>query len=400
MARVTIVGARIVDVVGGRLTEPRSIAIEGDRIVRIDPVQPSEAGAIDGHGRFLAPGLIDTHVHLVLSSGTDPIAAYRATDPEDLLVLARRNAQAALDAGITTVRDLGAPLAVVAPVSKAAPNIIFAGAPVTRPGGHIGLFGGEVAGPDEARALVARQIKAGARAVKLVASGGGLTPGTRPDLCELPAAVARAAMEVARDAGVPVAAHCHASDAIRLALDVGVATIEHASFLDPGGMVAFDRDLAMRLREAPAAVVPTAIGALRSAARYRVAGAPNPADRDAIARLEARRTIAGELHGLGVPIVAGTDAGVTDTPFDSLHDELAIYVDVGLSPLDALRTATINASIWLGLPERGVVEVGRRADLVILDGDPLRDINALRTPVSVIAGGRLIRSAPPAPPPP
>jgi imidazolonepropionase-like amidohydrolase len=400
MARLTIVGARIVDVVEGALTEPRTIAIEGDRIVGIDPVHGFEPGALDGHGRFVAPGLIDAHVHLVLGGGPDPIAAYRATDPEDLLELARRNARVALEAGITTVRDLGAPLAVVAAASTAVPNVVFAGAAVTRPAGHIGLFGGEVADLDEARALVVRQIKAGARAVKLVVSGGGLTPGTRPDLCELPAAVASAAMEVAHDAGVPVAAHCHASDAIRLALDVGVATIEHASFLDPGGIVAFDRDLALRVRNAPAAVVPTAIGALRSATRYRVAGAHNRADRNAVARLEARPTIAGELHALGVPIVAGTDAGVTDTPFDSLHDELAIYVDVGFSPLEAIRTATINAATWLRLPERGIVEVGRRADLVILDDDPLRDINALRTPVSVIAGGRLIRSSLPAPPQP
>jgi imidazolonepropionase-like amidohydrolase len=138
------------------------------------------------------------------------------------------------------------------------------------------------------------------------------------------------------------------------------------------------------------AVVPTASGALRTADRYRAAGAVNPADRHAIDRLEARRWLMGELRAVGVRIVAGTDAGVIGTSFDSLHDELAVYVDVGLTPAEALRAATSAAAEALGLADRGRIDVGLRADLLLLDEDPLRDLAALRRPAAIVADGRLV----------
>ena len=141
------------------------------------------------------------------------------------------------------------------------------------------------------------------------------------------------------------------------------------------------------------AAVPTLSGALRTAARYRVAGAHNPDETDAIARLESRRLVTAELLALGVPILAGSDAGVTDTPHDSLHDDLAAFVDIGMSTIEAIRSATVNAAKRLGLPNRGTVAVGMRADLLVLDANPLENIAALRTPRSVIAAGRLLPPA-------
>ena len=403
---LSIVGARVVDVDSGRLGEPSTIAIEGERIAAIEPVGGAEPfgdrepfaelepSAVDGRGLFLLPGLIDAHVHAVWAGGPDPVGAYRSMDRDELVHVASENAQVALGVGITTVRDLGGPLDVLDEVgwTSNGADIVYAGAPITRVGGHIGLFGGEVATVDQARAVAERQLDAGARAVKVVVSGGGLTPGTRPSEAELPIEVVRAVVEVARAHGIAVAAHCHATAAMRIALEAGVSTIEHASFLDPDGTVRFDPELALELRDRGVAVVPTAAGALRSAARYRVAGAHNPADTNAIARLEARRTIADQLHALGVQIVAGTDAGVTGTPFDSLHEELALYVDVGFTPADAIRAATAAAATYLGLDDRGAVTVGKRADLVLLDANPFEDIAVLRSPVAIFAAGRVVRS--------
>jgi imidazolonepropionase-like amidohydrolase len=394
MSDLTIEGVRIIDVVSGRVTEPRTVLIEGGRIASIVPApEPLEP-------RYLMPGLLDAHVHVVFDGGRDPVGSFGALDDEGRLRLALANARVAVEAGITTVRDLGAPLSIVTEAARAiargdapGPDIVYAGAPVTRVGGHIALFGGGVRDAREARALVERQVEAGARVVKLVVSGGGLTPGTRPDRAELPAAIVNAAAETARSLRVPVAAHCHASAAIARAVDAAVTTVEHASFVSATGAVVFDRQLASRLLDGDIAAVPTLSGALRTAARYREAGAHNPDEIDAISRLESRRSITAELHALGVPIIAGSDAGVTDTPHDSLHFDLAAFVDVGMSPLQAIRSATVDAANRLGLPDRGAVVVGMRADVLVLDANPLEDLAAIGSPRSVIAAGRLLPPA-------
>jgi imidazolonepropionase-like amidohydrolase len=399
VSAVTIVGARIVDVVAGRSSEPRTVRVDDGQIAAIEPARPPGDGGrvVDGRGRWLAPGLIDGHVHLFLDGGPDPAGSYVGANAARRREVASANAVRAIAAGITTVRDLGAPVSGVAELAeaiergeRAGPSIVHAGAPITRPGGHLSWMGPGVSGVRETRALVSAQVDCGASVVKLMCSGGGLTPGTRPDRAELPAAVIRAAVEVARERGAGVAAHCHAASGMRRALAARVDTIEHASFLEPGGRVRFDRDLAHEIGDAGIAVVPTAAGALRTAARYRSAGAHNPADAGAVERLEARRWIAGELHTLGVPIVGGTDAGATDTPFDALHEELAAYASVGLSLAEALRTVTSTAARHLRFGDRGEVAVGRRADLLLLDADPLLDLATLARPLAVFLAGRQV----------
>jgi len=392
MAPLTLEGVRIVDVATGRVTEPSDLELVGDRIAGIAP----SARAADPP-RWVVPGLIDVHVHLAFDATADPMRPVRELAAPALVDLALANAALAVRAGITTVRDLGAPLAVVRDAATRiaggeapGPDVVFAGASITRVGGHLGVLGGEVATPEEARTLVARQLAAGARAVKVVVSGGGLTPGTRTEIAELPVPILRAAVEVASAHGVAVAAHCHAAEAIARAVDAGVTTIEHGSFVGLDGHVRFDAGLAHRLADAGIAVDPTLSGSIRTAARYRKAGAHNPTEHDAIARLESRPGIVAALRDAGVTIVAGSDAGVTETPLDSLHDDLAALVDVGMTPLEALRAATVDAARIIGLTDRGRVAIGGRADLLVVDRDPREDLSVLRTPLAVIAAGRAI----------
>jgi imidazolonepropionase-like amidohydrolase len=397
VAPLLLANVRIVDVATGHVSEPSGIVMVGDRIAGIGSAPPT----IDPP-RWVVPGLIDVHVHLTFDASGDPIRPIWTLDTAELEELALANAALAVRAGITTVRDLGAPLDVIsaaaARISGAdapGPDVVFAGASITRVGGHLSVLGGEVSSPAEARAMVERQLAAGARAIKVVVSGGGLTPGTRTELAELPLDVLRAAVEVARSNGVPVAAHCHATEAIARAADAGVTTIEHGSFVGLDGHVRFDRDLALRLADAGIAVDPTLSGSIRTAARYRTANAHNPSEHDAMARLESRPGIVATLRDAGVTIVAGSDGGVTETPLDSLHDDLAALVRVGMTPLQALGSATVDAARILALPDRGEVAVGRRADLLVLDRDPLVDLATLRTPVAVIAGGREVSAATP-----
>src|SRR5262245_39354930 len=233
MAITGIREVRVVDVARGVAGPPTAVRIADGSIEAIGSGAAGVVDAHDGRGQFLAPGLIDAHVHLVWRGDADPVASYHAMSFDERLVTARSNAEAALVAGITTVRDLGGPLELIAAAATWAgtADVVASGPPITRPEGHLAIFGGACRTPDDARTVVRAAATAGARAIKVVLSGGGMTPGSRPAIVELPVDVARAAVDEAHASGLLVAAHCHATGAIELALEVGVDTIEHASFL-------------------------------------------------------------------------------------------------------------------------------------------------------------------------
>ncbi len=242
----------------------------------------------------------------------------------------------------------------------------------------------------EVRAAVLRQLHDGNEFIKLIASGGGLTPNTDPAAADLAQPLMSEAVGVAHAQGAAVASHCHATESMERALVAGVDVIEHASFVTRDGH-RFDGAIACRLRSAGIVVDPTVVGALRSAAEIRRAGqSANPAAVSAIARLEGRLTNAARYRELGLKIVAGTDAGVTATGFDSLVDELLAYQSVGFSAAEALRAATCDAAEFLALGERGQVRVGWQADLVLLENDPLLDLETLRRPALVMKAGRVV----------
>jgi imidazolonepropionase-like amidohydrolase len=284
-------------------------------------------------------GLVDAHVHLFLDAGETPRETYLAAGPYERVATALANAERALEAGITTLIDLGAAVSDIEGYRAAAanhprrlPRVVWAGPPITRRGGHCHFWGGEVASEAEVAAAIEARERAGAALVKVMVSGGGLTPGTDPATAEFPAPMLRLAVRLAHERWLPVAAHAHASSAMRLAVEAGVDRIEHASFLDRDGRARFDTGLAAEMAARGIAASPTAIGAVRTAERLRAGGAlANPGDVHAIERLEARRAFIGRWLEAGVRIVPGSDAGVIDTPHDALIDELELYVAAGLT---------------------------------------------------------------------
>lgn len=393
--------AHVVDVVAGMVHEDRSVTIdEQGTIVAVDPSGDASASgsALDADGRYLVPGLIDCHVHLFRNGGADPRGDYMRASDGERIRLATANARAALEHGVTTVRDLASPAEPMRDLVRAiedgtvpGPRILWTGAAVTRPGGDDHYFGGEVESPDQAKALIDRQVEMGARCVTLVITGGGLTPGTDPSSVELDPVVIQAATDRARLHGCQVIGRCHASDGMRVALEVGVDTIEHASFL-VRGVTRFDEGLARDIVRAGVSIGPTVFGSRQAAARYRVSGPANPADSGAVARLEARLDNALRWHRLGARFAAGSSAGSIDVPPWGVVEETIIYVDIGLEPAAALRASTHDAARVLGLPV-GAVAVGRAADLLLVDADPLEDITALRQPSTVISRGRRVETA-------
>ena len=409
MSDLRIADVTVVDVMGGVTRPGRTVSVSGGVITDVaaaGEARPSEAATtIDGTGRFLCPGLIDTHVHFFLDGSGAPRQNFVAAGESERWAVALHNASVAIAAGITTMRDLAAPAAPMFRLRReieagqvVGPHVVCCGYALMRPGGHCHWLGGiEVTSKEEVRAAVERQFAQGGDYVKLMASGGGLTPGTRPHEADLPLELMREAVEVAEAHGTYVTAHCHATESIERAIQAGLTMIEHATFAEPPGVYRYDPEIARRILDAGIVVVPTVFCALQNADKFERQGRTyNPEDVGAVARLRGRLTNTGLFHRLGVPQIAGTDCGAIDTGFDALVDELLTYVQAGMSNAEALRSATSLAAEHLRLGPVGQVAPGQRADLVLIDDDPLADLRHLREPRLVIKAGAVAHRREPA----
>jgi len=376
---------RLIDGTGGGVQRDRALYVEDGQIVGTGAAgeAPADAELIDLSSFSVLPGLIDCHVHLVFSYTAHPLGDLLVEDDQQLLLRGVAGARQALGAGITTVRDLGGRGGVtfrlrdaIASQLIAGPRILAAGSPITITGGHCHFLGLEADGEAGVRAAARGQLKSGANCLKIMSTGGRMTPGTNIGVAQYTVAEIRAAVEEAQRARVTIAAHALGTAGIRNATAAGVNTIEHYNWIGPDGAIDFDASVAAQMAEQGTAMVPTLLPLQRSTA----------AIRDGVLDC-MRRSVA-----LGVPVAAGTDAGVSRMPFDSLPAELEIYVSqLGLSPLQAIQAATANAARAIGIDASvGTLVPGRAADLIAVDGDPsvrIEDLQALRV---VIKGGRTV----------
>ena len=360
---------------------------------------PSDAEVLDYSGQAVVPGLIDCHVHLAFSAGADPLADLLREDDQTLLLHASDNARVALAAGITTVRDLGDRHGVARVLRDAVnrgivpgPRIMTAGAPITITGGHCHFLDMQADSVDDVRRAARSQIRDGADCLKIMATGGRMTPGTNPKLAQYTVAHVRAAVEEARRAGLTIAAHALSADGIRVAAEAAVDTVEHCNWLALPGAdgLAFDESTAVLMRENGVAFDPTLTpvqGSL-SLPPERM----SPVQRAALAIRVELLGVFRRMLELGVTMVAGTDAGTRRSTLDKLPGEIGLYVEqLGLTPVAAIATATGTAARVLGrADEIGTIQPGRFADLLVVDGDPSADIGALKQPRAVIQGGRLV----------
>jgi imidazolonepropionase-like amidohydrolase len=389
--------ARLVDGTGSSAQEQRTIFVDDGRIVGIEPAGdiPSDAEVIDASSWTVLPGLIDCHVHLVFSAHTNPLADLGVEDDQRLLLRSVAAARQALAAGVTTVRDLGGRGGVTFRLRNAiadgllrGPRILAAGSPITITGGHCHFLGLEADDEAGVRAAARGQLKAGATCLKIMATGGRMTPGTNVGRAQFTVAELEAAVDEAHRGRVPIAAHALGTAGIRNAARAGVDTIEHCSWLAPSPGVEFDESTAALMAEQQIAAVPTLdtiIGPMK-------AGTGSAAIREHIGLRPQIISCVRRMRELGVPIVTGTDAGVSLTPFDSLALEAELLVtDVGLTPLQAVQSATSLAAHALGLDDKiGSVAVGRTADLIAVEGDVTSDIGALRRVRMVLQSGDVV----------
>jgi imidazolonepropionase-like amidohydrolase len=365
------------------------------RIVALGHARPEVARGlpeVDLGGRTVVPGLIDAHVHLEL----DPLLrtpAEQLAVPDDVVraAMAERAARM-LAAGITTARDCGggrhrehALRDEIASGRRWGPRLLCCGQPLTTPDGHCAFWGGAVATRLDIDRQIGLQVEAGSEWIKVMATGGVFTPGSRardtqfalPRLCAI--------VETAARAGRPVAAHCHGTAGIADALRAGVRTIEHASFAGPDGFgTALDDSLMAAMAQAEVWVSPT-VNAGWGRRQRDDAGAPSAFFERMSRALRAQRA-----HG--VRFIASTDAGIPGVAHDDLLDGLlAFQAYADLRPVDVLRAATIESARALGLGEEtGALSVGRCADLLVVSGDPLADLAVLRDPECVVSRGRVL----------
>lgn len=373
-----------------------AVLVQDGIITAVGPRAEVEAEADSGEPRqdfpdsTLLPGLIDAHVHLVFDAGADPVATMQEASDEDLLEGMRKRADQLLATGVTTARDLGdrGGLALrlaqeIAAGTATGPRIIGAGAPVTPPGGHCWFLGGEVSTADEARALVRRNVADGAKVVKVMAGGGGLTKGGAPSWkSQFGAEEIAVVVEEAHQAGLKVAAHAHGTDAITDAVAAGVDTIEHCTWMTEDG---FDlrEDVLAQIVEKGIYVCPAVSPHWRMLPRF--FGEEKAAAMFALVQRMAES---------GARLIAGTDAGVQRAGFDGIVGALGFYEHLGVSRDRILAMATTEAAAALGVGDQtGRIAPSYGADLLLVDGNPLEDLSALNAVRAVFTNGRQHQAA-------
>ena len=345
---------------------------------------PAEYAALprtDYPGSTIMPGLIDSHVHLAFDGGPNPAARMRSETDEQQLVLMLHSARDLLGVGVTTARDLGARAyldvvvrdAVAAGLARG-PRMVVAARPITVTGGHCWFMGGEADSDDELRRMVRTHHKRGADLIKVMSTGGFMTTGSAPWYAQFTQAQLAVVVEEAGRVDKPVAAHAHGIEGIHRAVEAGVTTLEHCSFVTETNERRFDEPLAARIAERGIFVCPTIN-----------VNAPYVAELTGMVVGEHLKA----MHEMGVRLITGTDAGVDNTPHHQYVGGLEYLVTLGFRPADVLAMATTEAAAALGVDAiTGRLAPGFDADVIVVDGDPSTDIAALGKLQRVIARGR------------
>ena len=381
------------------------VGIDGDRITAVGRQadltgsgEENYARTIDlGADAGLLPGLINMHTHMSFSGGRTVFTD--ATSDSDAVKMLRiaDNLRRSLLTGVTTIRDCGTPPHLALPTREAiaagvieGPRIFASGA-VTTTGGHCWYCSTEADDETAIRQAVRAHVKAGVDFIKLFATGGNLTPGTNSVAAQYSEAELCAATEEARRLGKITASHAHGVDGVRNSIAARVTTIEHCSFQTAWG-IGWDEDLAKQVADAGIFVCPTVFRGVTKGLDE-PGYEPDEAERQALEVRASRLALTAKLAEVGVRLVAGNDAGVTQCNFDDFPHDLVLTVEgCGFSPASVLTSATSLAAEVLGIDEIGRLEPGTSADILAVEGNPVQDIKAITKPLLVLSRGHLVKS--------
>jgi imidazolonepropionase-like amidohydrolase len=374
------------------------VVVEKDRIAKVgkgtDPGEKSGHEIVDLEGRTILPGLIDCHVHLCIDGSADPLQAVRNESDSMITLRAAKHAYLALQAGVTTLRDLGSKNGISIALRDAilrgiavGPRIVCCGQAICITGGQGWEFSREADGVDGVRQAVREQFKKGANFIKFMSTGGVMTPGIEAGVPQFSYEELKAGVEEARKASRKTAAHAQGSQGIKDSLKAGIDSIEHGINLD-------DEAISLFL-EKKAVLVPTLSAPFNIMEKGERSGIPAFIIEKTKRVKDTHIESAKKAYQAGIPIAMGADAG---TPFNGHGEnlkELELLVEIGLSPMEAIHSATRIAAETVGLSNMiGTIEEGKLADLIVLEGDPLKDIKILQNKNNIVAimkGGQFFK---------
>jgi imidazolonepropionase-like amidohydrolase len=406
--RIALLPDRIIDTDAGTVISDRAVLIEDDRIADVVATAdvPDGPRRIDLAGHTLLPGLMDMHAHLAgEEEHGQGYASLVMRNGAQEAIAGVRNARLILEAGFTTVRDVGSFRAFTDVAIREGieagwfpgPRMLCAGAYVTCPGGGGDITGlavdmdgivpaelrfGVTSGVDQMRANVRRIIARGADLIKIIATGAVLTSGTNPGAPEFTEDEIRAAVEECDLLGAHVAAHAHGPEGIMRASRAGVRSVEHASLID-------DEALALVVDRGTYLVVDISDG------DHMEEEGPKLGYTDEVMRKvrwtnEVSRSMFGKAVAAGAKIANGSDTGIA--PFGTEARNLTCYVRFGMTPMQAIRSATAVAAEMVGWQDRvGALRAGLFADAIAVAGDPTEDITVLESVPFVLKGGAVVK---------
>jgi imidazolonepropionase-like amidohydrolase len=403
-APVYVRAGKLVDTLAGKVLTDQLIAIEGERVVSVGPwtAAPTDGKVIDWSSRMVLPGLIDVHTHLADQEQTDNIAEPLLTTAAEQAYIGAAHARITLEAGFTSVRDVGTWRAFGDVALRDAidqglvpgPRMSVAGAYVTIPGGGGEITGladdvkipaemrvGVVEDEADARRKAANILAHKADFLKLIATGAVLTVGTEPGQQELTEGQMRAAVDEAARRGTYATAHAHGAEGMKAAMRAGVRSIEHGSLMD---------DEAIAIMKAKGVfLVPDIYDGDWIDAYGKAHGWPAETLRKNLETTQAQRDGFRKAVKAGVKIAYGTDAGVY--PHGLNARQLPYMVRYGMTPMQAIQSATTVAAELMKKTDVGAVAPGRYADLIAVDGDAIADIAVLEHVAAVMKGGVIVK---------
>jgi imidazolonepropionase-like amidohydrolase len=397
---IVIRAGNLLDVKTGKLLTDQAIVIEGEKIVSVGAASSaaSDATVINLPGATVLPGLIDAHTHLTFNPqfGYENLAI---SVPREALIGAH-NARVTLEAGITTVRNVGATGYADVALRDAinagdvpGPRMLVSGPALSITGGHCdndllpyeyhATSDGVADGVENVQHRTREIIKYGADLIKVCATGGVLSKGDDPNASQYTLEEMKAIVADAHRLGRKVAAHAHGAQGVIWASEAGVDSVEHGHLMNDAAIAT--------LKKNGTYLVPT-LYLLDWQREHAVqANLPDYAKRKMEMVAESGKAAAKKAFEAGVKIGMGTDAAVY--PHGLNAHELAVYVSLGMTPLEAIRTATINDADLLGRADMiGTIEPGKWADIIAVDGNPLRDITTLERVKFVMKGGEVVKN--------
>ena len=384
-SRKTLIASRLLTGEKGKEITNGAVTYEDNKIIWVSSADNliSEPGEIIDYGdnSTILPGMIDTHVHLAFDGSANPVERMKKSTKIELFALMLRSARELLSVGVTTARDLGASELLDVEVKNTinsgearGPRILSVNAPLTVTGGHCFFMGGEAETVDGVRQAVRKARRDGADHIKIMATGGNMTPGTLPAEPQFTQEEMNTIVETAHHYGMKVAAHCHGVEGIRRSIEAGVDSLEHFSFQLPNDDRRLDMDL---VKKAGDGGFYASLTMCASAGPF-INQKPDVFQQDC-ARIEVDN---------GVNIVAGSDSGIDFAPHTEYVFSLEGLAVYGMTNDEVLYAATSLAAESLGLSDvTGTLKEGLEADIIVVNGNPREDLGNLRKIQHVIARG-------------